>query len=1441
MNYPTTKMIATRPNTEDNPQTQHITLALYSWNINGLDDVDKANKIQHFRHKNPGIYLLQEIHSPNKYSHDRLTNSSTNCFNFLKPGTKSTSGVALCIPNNDANLSLIPSSLNLNDNNHRWIHSSITWFGMKIHIINIYAPSGNARLRSNFLTSLEAYLNNIDEQNIILAGDFNCYLDPAMDSQSNYTTIKLKNQPDQRALRRILQTKNLIDIWRSKNPESHQCTYGRTQGHKISRLDHIYVSESIAELTLDTKIIQNNLADHNPVYLLLKSPNNSLKHKSSWRLNSSLMQQQNYNNMIRDTISRVEDKFYGNTNGPSDSYTTLKSNLCRKSRRYAIGNNRKLKSLIQSTQEEITRLESVASNFFAGIIDRIQDLKNRLHDLENQAFKKAKLNAATTSADTSEKATKLFFNSIKPRINNVLITALKTTEGTIARTQSEIAETACAFYEDLYQNRPTSLPHIEILLGTIKKRVTTPFYQQMNNPITAQEVKKAISWIASGRAPGPDGLGSEFYKKFNDELSNQLASVYNECIEKEALPECMSNATIHLLFKKGDPQNLGNWRPISLLNVDYKILAKIINDRMKTCMPDLIHMDQKGFVQERNLHDAVQKTTHLIRYCQRTNLPAYLMLLDQEKAFDRVARDYLHKIIETTNFPPLIRKAIKAMYASTTANINVNGQLSRTVQLLSGVRQGCPLSPTLFALCIEPLGNLIRTNTLYKGIHIPNSGTYKISKFADDTTFIVKDQEDHDIALEAVRTYELASAAKANVSKTEILPIGPNTHTIDNPLNTNITQLPHNASVRFLGVKIGNNVDTEAIWNEKIDKLEKCLSLWSQKFLTYEGRVFILKQQALASIWFQAKFHYLPPHRIKQIESIIKKFINNGKNRTIINYSIMKRPKESGGLGVPDIELYAACLRASWIQALLDQNNHAEWKQLAKLEIDAITNSKDIGANILNIATKRPKRAESNFWAANLKYYHQLGGKYDPELAKLSYTPTRLLNEPISTFHFTNAINSKITKMSDIIKEFTESGAPILLSPKSIKTKNNTNKTIYRKSLLSIEQKMPNSTIPPLYVHDEDEKSPFILEITEDSEPHTYKAKRFRPNEEEPEIFKETNSPHKPFPRNFNQEIKEILAKKTSLNTLQKLDQNPSGPRTNPLTTAGFTIDDENFLPLATCKLIDIYQLNITKRYGNEHIHYANYDRFMRAQEEWSMYPNRKTHPALPKFIKNYRFQILHNRLYIGRQLAHLPDIDTNQLKCPNCEHQPNNIEHMFIECPHIQIVWHYVANKWNQIIGSFEDFTDIIPEITPINKLLGTPTIINPRQNHTTFNTFIFCQTLDLLLGNIQFAIVKLHHMHMRGLNSNVHQLPFIFDHRMAETINKIYNRMRKPPYIQQWLYKKPRNLPRQLIQNNDWTEAVVKLLRDTLARPTNQIEHPTQLPINLTSALDSQISSDY
>lgn len=1428
--------------------SKQISINIFSWNVNGLKDKDKINKILNFKHNNPGIYMFQEIHKINDYIEKRL--NSGPCISYIKEGSCHSSGVATLIPNNEANLSQIPSSFNNHEQTDRILHGEINWFDTKILLINLYAPAGDQGERTAMFHELNLLLETLQPQALILGGDFNCILDPILDQQKKTKNTSQLNEQDQMALRVVINNYNLIDVWRRDHPDSNQCTYGPGNGPKISRLDRFYVSESIVHLIDSSTIINNGLADHNPIRITLLSPNGLQSFRSTWKLNAKVLLQNKFKTIVRSELNKKLQQ-------PVDRdintwYDKTKLGLRRQMRRYTIGNHNNLTALIQKVSKQIEELES--KDVYQDIqeatntINKIQGLKLRLNDLQLQAYNNARLNAATTSADTSERATNTFFNSVKEKQKNLLMSSIKRTDGTVAYSQHDISEASCRFYEDLYQERQTSPEHVNILLNTINKRVLTDDFRTLDQPITPEEVSKAITWLASGKAPGPDGLGSEYYKTFKDELSPVLASVYNMCIETQSLPNSMTNATICLLHKKGELQSLGNWRPISLLNVDYKIFALIINNRIKRVLPGLLNPDQKGFVPSRRLEDAILKATHLLEYCKRNNIPAYLMLLDQEKAFDRVSRDYLHVVMNRFGFPDTIKNAIKALYANTTAQIAINGQLSRQINLQSGVRQGCPLSPTLFALCIEPLGNLIRNNDSFLGIRIPNAGIFKISKFADDTTFILANQNDHDIARDAVKIYELGTAAKANATKTEILPIGPDTHSTNNPLTTDIKILPYDTDVRFLGVKIGNNVDTEAIWNEKIIQLEKTLHMWSKKFLTYEGRIFVLKQQALGSIWFQAKFHYLPPDKIKEIDKIIKNFINSGKLRSPINYNIMKLPKEYGGLGAPDINLYSQCIRISWIHALMDSNNKAEWKKLAQLEIDHFSNRLGLGANILQASKKcKQLKPEHGFWQANINFFQQLGGTYDPRILNLAYTPQRLMNEPISSFCDLEILDRyQIQNTKQVIKEIKPTGGISLHSPKSLKTNFSMARILGSKARTTLINSIPSNTVPPKYMLEKKRGQESILhEISNDGLEYKHKRLKLSPDHPRDEnIYKYTDSPSKPYQRNIEMELNEVETRSTNQANIRVMEDKPSGPTINQLKAVKFTSNTtERYLEVS--KLKHIYSINLIRKNKDIHHHYDGYNSLFTNTLDWASLSNQKLHPSIPKILKNYRFQILHNRLHIGRQLAHIPGIEPFKIRCQFCNHEPNTIEHLLVDCSESNSLWQHVEHQWQSIVGSYEDFTDNPVQIQSHTKFTGMEyqqLKKSPLSDPINYNKMVLSNALDIIIGNAQFSLIKIYKHYLNNQRSSEGQLRFLFNYQMCQSISKTLCRMKRPQYNRQWVFRKPKTKAEYTELYNpqtEWSTKLKILLKNTLLDP-DQLD-PTPIPtLNCSFDLTSELSPD-
>ena len=144
------------------------------------------------------------------------------------------------------------------------------------------------------------------------------------------------------------------------------------------------------------------------------------------------------------------------------------------------------------------------------------------------------------------------------------------------------------------------------------------------------------------KSPGEDGLTKEFYVTFLDIFKTELCELFNNMKLANSEPISMKNAIIKLLYKKGDHRYLKNWRPVSLLNVDYKILSKVMTNRIAKITDKIVPMEQKCGVKGRKLTDIIRNIDTI-----RDNMEkGYLVMLDQTKAFDRVNHKYLISVLE---------------------------------------------------------------------------------------------------------------------------------------------------------------------------------------------------------------------------------------------------------------------------------------------------------------------------------------------------------------------------------------------------------------------------------------------------------------------------------------------------------------------------------------------------------------------------------------------------------------------------------------------------------------------------------------------------------------------------------------------------------------------------------------------------------------------------
>ena len=348
--------------------------------------------------------------------------------------------------------------------------------------------------------------------------------------------------------------------------------------------------------------------------------------------------------------------------------------------------------------------------------------------------------------------------------------------------------------------------------------------EQCEGLLTKDELFAALKGLQTGKSPGSDGLPIEFYSAFWELLCDPLLSVLNDCFRVGSLCTSQREALLRLIYKKDDKRLAKNWRPISLLNCDYKLASKIITDRLKQVMPSIVHSDQTCSVVGRSIFSNLHLIRDTLDMINKTDETGILVTLDQMKAFDRVDHDFLMRVLTKFGFGPSFCRWVSIFYSNVFSRIICNGKLSTPVFLGRGVRQGCPLSPLLYVLTSEVLANQIRKNPAIEGFLLPGAGglQFKISQYADDATNFVKNERSLCHLLETVNRYERGSAAKLNTTKSEAMWLGRWRANGASPFGLQWVN-----KLRIFGVYFSNGlvaVDKEN-WKSELDKLKKTLGL----------------------------------------------------------------------------------------------------------------------------------------------------------------------------------------------------------------------------------------------------------------------------------------------------------------------------------------------------------------------------------------------------------------------------------------------------------------------------------------------------------------------------------------------------------------------------------------------------------------------------------------
>ena len=257
------------------------------------------------------------------------------------------------------------------------------------------------------------------------------------------------------------------------------------------------------------------------------------------------------------------------------------------------------------------------------------------------------------------------------------------------------------------------------LLSNVSARLPESARDRCEGLLTVEEVHATLMGMAHNKSPGSDGLPMEFYSSFWDVLGRDMVEVLNSSLALGSLPPSLRCALISLMFKKGDRLDHRNWRPISLLNVDYKLCARSLAGRILNVLHHMIAPDQTCGVRGRFIGENVALLRDVIHYASESGTPAAILSLDQEKAFDRVDWPFPFRVLGHLGFGPSFISWVRLLYTDIRSAILINGHTSDCFFPSRGVRQGCPPSPLLYVISMEVLAANLRAHPSIVGLRLP--------------------------------------------------------------------------------------------------------------------------------------------------------------------------------------------------------------------------------------------------------------------------------------------------------------------------------------------------------------------------------------------------------------------------------------------------------------------------------------------------------------------------------------------------------------------------------------------------------------------------------------------------------------------------------------------------------------------------------------------------
>ena len=400
----------------------------------------------------------------------------------------------------------------------------------------------------------------------------------------------------------------------------------------------------------------------------------------------------------------------------------------------------------------------------------INELKNRIKTLEDEMCEGIKIRARIDERLNGEKISNYLLGKEKNVRSN--ISKLINEDGICVTDSKAIEYCLVKYYKYLYKKQECDSDMQDKFLDLLTGTVGINENEMLMAEVTETELYKVIMSMKNGKTPGLDGLPIEFYKSMWHIIRKELLQVVRCIFSNIMMGKDMNIGVIKLVPKSNTSSNIENLRPITMLNVDYKIVTKLIANRLKQLLPLFISPEQFCGVPGRSITNCNTIVRDVIYYANNEEMSVALINLDWSKAFDRVSLDFLFKVLEKLGFSNDFIDIIKMLYMDARSLLCINGKLSESFPIMRSVRQGCPLSMILFIIAQEPLYRMMKYCIRNFSLTLPNNLKVCVLGYADDSSVVVTADQGIRDSFNVIKIYEMATGARLNYEKTCIFGMG---------------------------------------------------------------------------------------------------------------------------------------------------------------------------------------------------------------------------------------------------------------------------------------------------------------------------------------------------------------------------------------------------------------------------------------------------------------------------------------------------------------------------------------------------------------------------------------------------------------------------------------------------------------------------------------------